>query len=183
MLRLNGSKILSKKNIILTILLLFITVPLGAQVYAMFQLNSVPQVPQIKGVFTATIKVHNVTDLYAWQVVILYDSKNTVVMDTIGGILEVDEVPFMLNYTDTEKGLLLVAYSLLGNVAGVKGSGILATVLFGYYSEDYRPPTLVSEAYGFETMLLNSTKGYIPIKDGTLEFQVSAEVKGNASPQ
>jgi len=64
----------TRRNILITLMLLVIAVPIAANVFASL-LNSSPPSPQTTGpqyvgTFKAYLKAYNVTDLFAWQVVI-----------------------------------------------------------------------------------------------------------------
>jgi hypothetical protein len=87
--------------------------------------------------FSTNVTVSNVTDLFGWQVSLYYNSS------VLNGT-HVDEGPFLKvdgtgtyfivsNFTDNynpTKGYILVSCARLGNVAGVNGSGTLATLTF-----------------------------------------------------
>jgi hypothetical protein len=139
-------------------------------VLALFtSLPSVPIInePEVIGNFTMVLKVNDVADLYAWQVGIAYNSSQMRVLEITSGGFVGDSFPFFVNSTDSIKNLLLIGASLCGDVAGKNGSGTLATITFGYYTEDYSIPKIASDQV-FGTMLLNSKGEVIPIKESTL---------------
>ena len=81
--------------------------------------------------------------------------------------------PF-ISSMDGFESLLLIGGCLRGDVDGVDGSGILATITFGYYTEDYVMPSIAFDQL-FGTMLLNSKGEEIPIDESTLTLTVLEE--------
>lgn len=128
--------------------------------------------PRVRGIFTMVLKVNNVVDLYAWQVGISYNSSQVQVLRITSGGFVGDSFPFLVNSTDSIRNLLLIGGSLCGEVAGKNGSGTLATITFGYYTENYSIPRIAFDQV-FETFLLNSKGEEIPVKESTLTLTVS----------
>jgi hypothetical protein len=128
--------------------------------------------PIIIGNFTMSLEVNNVDDLYGWQVAIFYNSSQLEILEIIPGNFVGTNFPLFTNSTDSLKDLLLLAGCKIGNVAGESGSGRLATLVFGYFTEEYNDPIIVpkksSERVFFETLLLNSEGQPIPINENTL---------------
>jgi hypothetical protein len=111
---------------------------LSVEPTANFGLNPMQQ-------FSINITVSNVVDLYAWQFLLYYQS--SVLNGSVDqyGNPVIQEGPFLStgaplgtffvisrftdNYNDTH-GLIWVGCTRVGNVSGVSGSGILATVTF-----------------------------------------------------
>jgi len=133
--------------------------------------------PEILGTFTVNLEVVNVKDLYAWQVRLMYDPHTLVLTEfTPGGFVgskyateSMDLVQdIFVNATDIGSGLLLLGGSLVGNVPGKDGAGLLAKVTFGYLSNDYEQPQIVFGNKPFETKLLGSDGHVIPIGEEIL---------------
>lgn len=118
--------------------------------------------PQPLGSFTMTLGVNNVSDLYAWQAAISFDSTEVKVAEVNAGEFMKTEFPFFANSTHTDDGLLLLFGSLKGRVAGKSGSGTLATIVFEYYVNGYVAPSIVDQKAGFDTWLRDSTLTPIP---------------------
>lgn len=132
------------------------------------------QAPVIIGNFTMAIDIHNVEDLYGWQVAISYNQSQLKVLKITpeGFVGTIDEYPLFVSSTDNEN-LLLLAGSLCGDAQGNSGSGRLATVVFGYYTENYAEPKItLKDPSDFETLLLNSNGQSIPINESTLTLTV-----------
>jgi len=134
--------------------------------------------PKILGAFKMTLYVSNVEDLYAWQVIIEYDSQNLELINaTPGGFLG-ENFPQCLNETNVDRGiflgprivknLIIIGGSLIGNVEGKNGSGKLALLSFGYYTFNYETPRIIIKQGIFETKLLDSSGTEIPINENTL---------------
>jgi hypothetical protein len=143
-------------------------------VLALFtSLPSVPIIhePEVIGNFTMVLKVNDVADLYAWQVGIAYNSSQMRVLEITPGDFVGGDFPFFVNATDSVQNLLLIASSMRGNEDGKNGSGTLATITFGYYTENYSIPRIAFDQV-FGTILLNSKGEAIPIKESTLTIAV-----------
>jgi predicted transcriptional regulator len=134
--------------------------------------------PPILGNLTLALDVNDVKDLYAWQVVITYNSTELVVITTSPGdflpsqfiarsILNVSK-SLVENRTIESSGTLLLGGCLAGQVGGVNGTGRLAVITFGLLTDEYYQPKLVKKSQNFETFLLNSTLSDIPTDDETL---------------
>jgi len=139
-------------------------------VLALFtSLPSVPIIhePEVIGNFTMVLKVNGVADLYAWQVGVAYNSSQMRVLEITPGDFAGGDFPFFVNATDSVRNLLLIASSMRGDEEGKNGGGTLATITFGYYTEDYGIPKIASDQV-FGTMLLNSKGEAIPIMESTL---------------
>ena len=159
----------NKKRILLAFALLIMIIPTGIQVYAILTSPPPPPPPQIKGLFDATLYVDRVEDLYAWEAVINYDSENTKIVNIIPGWLST-EFPFFVNATIPEFELLLVGNLLFNSTSGKSGSGVLATIIFAYYCEDYELPQLLPDFEWYHTKLWNSNKE--TIDNGILRLDV-----------
>lgn len=116
-------------------------------------LQQVNTEPVIVGYSTAIVGIHDVNDLYAWQVAMVFNATELKVLQVTAGNFVGTDYPFSFNSTDTREGLLLLGGTLAGDMPGKGGSGVLATVVFGYYTSNYKAPML---APTFETYLLDS---------------------------
>jgi len=135
--------------------------------------------PKILGTFKMILYINNVEDLYAWQVIIKYDSQNLELINaTPGGFLG-ENFPQCLNETNVDRGiflgpaieknLIIIGGSLIGKDVNVKnGSGKLALLSFGYYTSNYETPRIIIKQGIFETKLLDSSGTEIPINENTL---------------
>jgi hypothetical protein len=115
--------------------------------------------PVIIGAFTRTLDINNVVDLCAWQVAITFNPSEMRVLEVASGGFLGDDYPFFLNETDMCDGLLLLGGFLLGDVLGKSGSGTLATIIFGYYINEYQEPKI---AFNEKTYMLDSKDSLIP---------------------
>ena len=128
-----------------------------------------PTKPQIIGNFKMILKVDNVTDLCAWQAAVIYNSNQLCVLKiTPGDFLPVD-FPYFVNSTDTLEDLILIG-AFYGNTSGANESGVLAEIVFGYFTENFDEPKLVPNKGFFQTYLLDSKGNYIPIRDSGLSL-------------
>jgi hypothetical protein len=150
-----------KMGVMLLIFLLFSTI--SGYALAMFFNTHTEQNHEIIGTFAMDLNVNNVTDLYCWQAAIFYNSTVLKVLDVIPGGFVGERFPFFVNSTDSFENLLLIGGFLVGDVPGRSGDGRLATIVFGYYSEDYDEPKIVPRYKMFETLLLDSNGQPIPI--------------------
>jgi len=80
--------------------------------------------------FTINIRISNVIDLYGWELKLRWNA-------TILDVVNVTEGQFLKSHGETffhqivnEAGYLVLDCTLLGDVSGVNGSGVLATVEF-----------------------------------------------------
>lgn len=81
--------------------------------------------------FTINISISNVIDLYGWELKLRW---NAAILD----VVNVTEGPFLKSHDETfffpqivnEAGYLVLDCTLLGDVSGVNGSGVLATMQF-----------------------------------------------------
>jgi hypothetical protein len=129
--------------------------------------SNIQEAPKVIGDFSMLLNVNNVSDLYAWQVAITYNSSQIKVLEITSGGFVGGDFPFFVSSTDSFENLLLIGGCLRGDVAGVDGSGVLATITFGCYTEDYVMPYITFDQL-FGTMLLNSKGEEIPIDESTL---------------
>jgi DNA-binding Lrp family transcriptional regulator len=154
----------------LTLAILLMSFSVSGYVLATFLAPSQhvePPGPTILGDFTMALSVTNVKDLYAWQVVIVFDSSELKVLQCSPGDFVGDEYPFFVNSTNVGDGAFLLGGTLYGNVAGKDDSGRLATITFGYIKDNYHPPKIAMQQGYLETMLLNSNAQGIELNDST----------------
>lgn len=124
--------------------------------------------PVILGEFAMALDVSNVNGLYAWQAVITFNSSELKVIEaTSGGFLE-GEYPFFVNATDVDDGVLLLGRTLYGDAPGRDGSGRLAEIVFGYFTQDYEKPAMIFTGGIFDTYLLDSYGSVILIGNSTM---------------
>jgi hypothetical protein len=158
-------------------MLIMLVICFSASGFVMAKLFSQPSsnkevipAPVVIGNFTMALNVSDIYDLYTWQVAINYDPNQLKVLEvTVGDFLGEDVV--FLYSTDSSPDLLLLGGTLKGTAglsgSGKSGSGRLATVVFGYFTENYDEPEIVPKNV-FETELQNSQGSIIPIKESTL---------------
>lgn len=169
------------------VLMLLLSSSVSGYVLAMFLVTPQPsqthETPMIIGTFTMALDVNNVKDLHGWQVLVAYNPSELEVTQIIPGGFVGAEYPssemadvsggIFLNATDIGWGKFLVGGLLIGNGPGKDGSGRLATIVFGYYTRDYKLPSIVQDESMSETCLLNSVNSIIPIEGQTsLTFEV-----------
>ncbi len=159
----------------IALILLLLGSPIAAQVLAAFLAPSpIVQGPVILGSFDTVISIDEVSDLYAWQVVIAFNPDELEVLEITSGDFVGDEFPTFVHSVRDKDGFLVLGGTMLGPVAGRDGGGILASVVFGYLVEDYTSPSIVYEGERFETVLLDSQFRNIPITSEvglTLSFE------------
>jgi predicted transcriptional regulator len=125
--------------------------------------------PAILGNFTMSLYIHNVTDLYAWQVVIIFNSSELRVLGVLPGQFLKIEYPFFVSATDSISNGLFLGGTLCGNVHGSDGSGELATVTFGYFVDNYKEePKIVSKQGFLETRIVDSAGSPINLNESTM---------------
>ncbi len=190
----NGGKhmFVFNKKALLLLLVICIGIPLSGYVYANYAPKIVISVgeekPKIQyyGTLTIEVKIENVTDLFAWQARINYDTGILEFREITRGDFFGDTIPHILNSTDTFANLeddLLVGDSLMGiDVTGVNGSGTLGVITFAikapgktleYFKEN--PPEIVFEPTivpKFRTYLLNSEQQEILGAESMLFLEV-----------
>jgi len=166
----------TRRNVLVTLMLLVIAVPIAANVSAMlFTLPASPPSPAPPlyiGTFQMDINVEKTTDLFAWQVLIRFNSSELVFLEAVeGNFLKAHAIydTVFLFANDTYPGELLVFDTLKGmDVRGVSGTGTLATLTFGYKLETYELPQKVYDGV-FETFLWNSD---LKDTEGTMTLEV-----------
>ena len=175
------SNLLTRKNIALLLILLCIGSPVTARVFAaLFQPPPAPPPPTPIGYFTVTVEVNDAVDVYGWQVAIRFDPEELQYVDVSPGDFLEEVGNLVYNLTEDGQGglfsskamflysidndVLLIGQTLIGSELERSGSGILATIKYGYYHENYKPPELIDEA----TYLANSNADFV---DGTIELK------------
>jgi len=138
-----------------------------------FAPNETYQQPTVIGNFTMALEINNVDDLYTWQTLITFNSSQLKIIKNDPGEFLGTDYPFFLNASDIGEGRLLLGGTLYGSVTGKNGNGTLATIIFGYFVDEYEEPTLsFSEKGLFKTFLLDSRDSIIPIEDSTIKLVV-----------
>ena len=166
---------LSRASVLMLIAFLLFS---SASGYVLAMLLTPPQYiqtypePVIIGSFTMALDVNNVTDLYGWQVAIAYNSSQLKVLEITSGGFVGDDFPSFVNSTDSIEDLLLIAGCLHGEVPGKNGSGKLATIVFGYFTENYDDEPKIVPRKVFETLLSDSKLRNIPIGNSTLTLTI-----------
>lgn len=127
---------------------------------------------QATGQVIMSLNVTDVKDLYAWQVVISFNSNELEVADITSGKFIGMEYPLFMNATDIGEGVLLLGGSLFGRVPGKNAtdSRRLATIVFEYFVDEYEYPVIVPEIGWFETKLWDSRGSVISDSNSLLEF-------------
>lgn len=157
---------LTRRNVLLAVMLVLIAAPMAANVLATMFKPPPPSptpTPQFIGTFKVHIKVHDVTDLYAWQAVIFANSSELVFVDAVEGEFMQKNAPQGTTFVFADEqsnphtpNIVLVGNSLLGDISGVNGTGTLATLTFGFKSENYALPRIIYDHKVHETFLLDS---------------------------
>jgi hypothetical protein len=125
----------------------------------------------IIGSFDVDLNVSNVQDLYAWQALVTFNrNEMTVQKIAQGDFLPLLGFPYFFNATWMGDDVLMVGGTARENVPGESGSGRLATIVFGYYLNNYKLPKIATEAYGEETFLLDSKLSEIPLGEAKLSL-------------
>jgi len=123
-----------------------------------------PTVSVVGNTFTISINVSGVVDLYGWEFKLRWNSTLLDVAGvTEGAFLKQGGNTFFANKTDNVNGYVLVDCTLIGDISGVTGDGILAIVEFhiendGETSLDIYDSTLVSSLE--QPIIHQSTDGY-----------------------
>jgi hypothetical protein len=156
-----------KLKIGLTLMMFLLSSSISGYVFAMFITSPLSNSPKPLGTATIAFGVNNVEDLYSWQVIIIFNSDQINILKVMPGEFFPVEDPLLLNATDIAKDVLLVGATLIGDVSGKSGSGVLAKISFEYFVEEYEMPHLALSEKGFCTHLLNSQGLIIPLDDTT----------------
>ena len=171
LLKIQKNPIVIKRRMLIAFLVLAMMISAGLQASAIFVPRTcVPPQPTVLGYFEARVLITNVQELYGWQVVISYDADNTRWVEILPGVI--DELPYTLNNTFPEMGLLLVGNTLIGKVEGFSGSGVLVSIKFAYYSEEFNEPTLLPKFMWHPTMLLDANGDLMQWDADTLELEI-----------
>lgn len=168
-----------RKRAAIMLLALLIGFPISAQVFATLFMHSAPpspiiQEPAILGNFTTVLEVHDVSDLYAWQSVTIFDSSKLKILDIRSGPFLDVEFPFFVT-ADLDPDVVAVGGTLCGAVSGISGSGMLAIIIFGYFEEDYEAPRIVSAWNGVKTCWIDSLGSGIPFDSATFTLSIIEE--------
>jgi len=150
----------SRKNMMLTLLILCMGILL-AQAYGQYMFA--PKIA-ISETFKVDIVIHNVVDLCAWQVRVVFDPNVLIVTNVVEGPLlqgeenlvatiftvnaHIVDGIFIFNDTDdpftiinderTSVNNVFLCCCVIGNSCGVNGDGVLATITFGVIGQGSR---------------------------------------------
>jgi len=174
------SRVFHDKRVKTGLILIALLIGFSTSGHVLAMLFSLPHIqtyqgPVIIGNFTMALDIHNVEDLFGWQVVVIFNSSELEVLKlSLGDFLEFKnpkypQGPRLLSNVYENK--LLLGSCLYGDMPGKDGSGRLATIVLGYFTENYDTPQIVPKEV-FETLLLDSQGQSIPIKDSTLTLTI-----------
>jgi len=126
----------------------------------------------ILGNFSVTLNINEVNNLWAWQVAIEFNPRElTVINVSSGDFFRVGEL-FPNILSDTLSNRLLIGNCLYPNQTAKSGSGSLATIVFGYFVQNYTFPKIVHTSFdGFKTYLLDPEGSTIDLGPQTLVLQ------------
>jgi hypothetical protein len=163
-------------------MLIMLVICFSASGYVLARFLPLPETPEaspqpvILGSFTMALDINDVNDLYTWQVAVGYNQDQLGVLEVAAGDFLGEDFVFV-NSTDSlpDEGLLLLGGTLKGPAGvgdcGKSGSGRLATIVFGYLTENYDTPEMLPERV-FETFLWNSQLSEIPVEESTLTLSL-----------
>ena len=140
--------------------LLIVSTPVAAQVLASLFITSLPAAPEpvIIGSFNMVLKIHDVSNLYGWQVCIAYNKAQIKVLAIEAGDFPETILKGVWNMTSSEGGFVFIGDSLIGSTSAWSGSCRLAIITFGYYVETYTKPDIVPTIGGLNTALCDSAE-------------------------
>jgi len=140
--------------------LLIVSTPVAAQVLASLFITSLPAAPEpvIIGSFNMVLKIHDVSNLYGWQVCIAYNKAQIKVLAIEAGDFPETILKGVWNMTSSEGGFVFIGDSLIGSPSAWSGSCRLAIITFGYYVETYTKPDIVPTIGGLNTALCDSAQ-------------------------
>ena len=154
--------LLTRRNTIIMLMVLVLTVFIAANGWAMLSTPRPPPSPPAPlyiGEFKMDIKIYNSTDVFAWQAVICFNPSELGFRESLEGSFLSANAPYGTVFVfanDTRPGELLVFGSLLGDVPGVSGEGTVATITFGYKTEIYELPEIVGVRRARSTHIWNT---------------------------
>ncbi len=164
--RISNSPSYKKLGPVVLVAILLMSSPIAAQVLASFlSLPVTLEEPVMLGTFAMDLRIDNVEDLYGWQAVIAFDSDALAVVDVSSGGFVGGEPPETFLKGPKGGGVLFLGGTLLGTAPGKGGSGILASIVFGYYVEEFDEPSILLEAGVLKTILLDPQGSIIPIEE------------------
>jgi hypothetical protein len=172
---------------------LVVSIPTFSYALAAMFLVSPARQPAVIGRFNMVLAVHNMDGVRAWEVVIPYNLGQLQVLNVEPGSFLGSEIPLLANGTDSGSGnapmminktdidgdgkldgVLLLADNVYGNVPGRSGDGLLATVTFGYYYDNYEVPKIVSV---WDKGLIHLETCWIgPVEDTLRSFDIDSTV-------
>jgi hypothetical protein len=171
-MRRSFSNFLQDKKIRTSLILAIFLVSSSASGYVFATFFSPPHYdqlaePKIEGSFSMALYSMDVEDLWAWQVIVTFDSSKLKVLKASPGNFSEMDYPLFLTASDIQPGVLLIGQclSLEGDMPGKNGNYKLATIVFGYFEDLYELPKWTAQRAGFETWLKNSKGEFIPLID------------------
>jgi hypothetical protein len=159
-----------RKKLLISAMLICLSLPAGATVLATIFKAPEPELIRPLGSFIVTAEVIDASDVFGWQVIVRFDDQRLKVVKVIAGdFLEkrdqtYSDITAQHGYElrsnswflyNVNKGMIIVAETLLGPQSGKSGNGILASIEFEYYDADYPKPEIVFGDPVFETDLRN----------------------------
>jgi len=140
--------------------LLIVSTPVAAQVLASLFITSLPAAPEpvIIDSFNMVLEIHDVSNLYGWQVCIAYNKAQIKVLAIEAGDFPETILKGVWNMTSSEGGFVFIGDSLIGSTSAWSGSCRLAIITFGYYVETYTKPDIVPTIGGLNTALCDSAQ-------------------------
>jgi len=119
--------------------------------------------------FTINIMVSNITDLYGWQLKLRWNITILEVANINEGVFLRTHGATFFHQTINETGYLVLDVTLLGDVSGVSGNGMLATVQFHVKENGNCDLQL------YDTVLINSSEQTIAhtVRDSHFSTQSS----------
>lgn len=141
------SNALRDKRIRTGLLMMSLLISVPAFSYALASIFTPPQAQgprPIIGNFAMILEAHSVENLAAWQAAISYNMSELSVLNvTRGNFLGEAPVNALVYHTDIADNVLALTDTVVGdNMPARSGSGILATITFGYFSSKYQMPTI-----------------------------------------
>lgn len=125
--------------------------------------------------FSLNVSISNVTDLYGWEFRLNWTAPLLATVNvTEGSFLKAGGNTFFTYNSNDTMGHMIVDCTLLGNVLGVSGDGVLATITFGVNGEGTSPLNL------YNATLIDSNVNQIPyiVSSGYGYFSSACDLPG-----
>ena len=145
---------------------------------------------QIGDKFTVDVNIADVADLYTWQLNVTWDPSILSASDYVaGGFLlgtispdktAAFQLGYVINATDNANGYTCISESILGEYAGITGSGQLATIEFEVVGYGYTNLT-ISTSGDMPTTLLDSPGNSIgfSVGNGWFDNRLTGDANGD----